>query len=64
MWHLGGKIISDMHETPRLRKRPIDQVLLAALDDEYGLLLFRESEDQQRSITVPPSGREEVRRRK
>ena len=26
LWLLGGEIISDLHETPRLRKRPIDQV--------------------------------------
>ena len=31
LWRLGGEIISDLHETPRLRKRPIDQVLLATL---------------------------------
>ena len=50
LWLLGGEIISDLHETPRLRKRPIDQVLLAALDDEYGPLISRASEDQQRSF--------------
>ena len=50
LWLLGGEIISDLHETPRLRKRPIDQVLLAALDDEDGPLISRASEDQQRSF--------------
>ncbi len=50
LWLLGGEIISDLHETPRLRKRPIDQVLLAALDDEAGPLISRASEDQQRSF--------------
>jgi hypothetical protein len=50
LWLLGGKIISDLHETPRLRKQPIDQVLFAALDDEYGPLLSRLSEDEQRSF--------------
>ena len=50
LWLLGGEIISDLHETLRLRKRPIDQVLLAALDDEDGPLISRASEDQQRSF--------------
>jgi hypothetical protein len=50
LWLLGGEIISDLHETPRLRKRPIDRVLLAALDDEDGPLISRASEDQQRSF--------------
>jgi hypothetical protein len=50
LWRLGGEIISDLHETPRLRKRPIDQVLLAALNDEDGPLLSRASEDEQRSF--------------
>jgi len=50
LWLLGGEIISDLHETPRLRKRPIDQVVLAALDDEGGPLISRASEDQQRSF--------------
>jgi len=50
LWLLGGEIISDLHETPRLRKRPIDHVLLAALDDEDGPLISRASEDQQRSF--------------
>ena len=50
LWLLGGEIISDLHETPRLRKRPVDQVVLAALDDEGGPLISRASEDQQRSL--------------
>jgi hypothetical protein len=50
LWLLGGEIISDLHETPQLRRRPIDQVLLAALDDEDGPLISRASEDQQRSF--------------
>ena len=50
LWLLGGEIISDLHETPRLRKRPIDQVVLEALDDEGGPLISRAAEDQQRSF--------------
>jgi len=51
LWLLGGEIISDMHETPGLRKRPINQVVLAALDEEGGpRIAHGASEDQQRSF--------------
>jgi hypothetical protein len=49
LWLLGGEIISDLHESPRLRKRPMAQVVLAALDDEGGPLISHSaSEEQQR----------------
>jgi hypothetical protein len=51
LWLLGGEIISDLHENPRLRKRPMAEVVLAAVDDEGGPLISqRSSEDQQRSL--------------
>jgi hypothetical protein len=51
LWILGGEIISKLHEDPRLRKRPTDQIVLAVLDDEGGPLIpHSESEDQQRSF--------------
>jgi hypothetical protein len=51
LWLLGGEIISDLHESPRLRKRPMAQVVFAALDDEGGPLISHSpSEDQQRSF--------------
>jgi len=51
LWLLGGEIISDLHEDPRLRKRLTDQVVLAVLDDEGGPLISHGgSEDQQRSF--------------
>jgi hypothetical protein len=51
LWLLGGEIISDLHKTPSLRKRPIDAVVLAALDEEGGPLITNgASEDQQRSF--------------
>jgi hypothetical protein len=51
LWLLGGEIISDLHESPRLRKRPIAQVVFAALDDEGGPLISHgASEEQQRSF--------------
>jgi hypothetical protein len=51
LWLLGGEIISDLHESPRLRKRPMVQVVFAALNDEGGPLISnRTSEEQQRSF--------------
>jgi hypothetical protein len=47
LWLLGGEIISDLHEAPRLRRRPMDQVILAALDDEDGPLLSRGASEEQ-----------------
>jgi len=51
LWLLGGELIRDLHDAPRLRKRPMDQVVLAALDREGGPLISHgTSEDQQRSF--------------
>jgi len=50
LWRLGGALISDLHATPRLRKRPIDQVMRAALDEEGGPLIHGVSEDERRSF--------------
>ena len=51
LWLLGGRLISDLHEAPRLRKQQMDQVVIAALDDEGGPLISHAgSEDQQRSF--------------
>ena len=51
LWLLGGEIISNLHKTPSLRKRPIEAVVLAALDDEGGPLIANGvSEEQQRSF--------------
>jgi hypothetical protein len=50
LWILGGEIISKLHEDPRLRKRPTDQIVVAVLDDEGGPLISHGSEDQQRSF--------------
>lgn len=51
LWLLGGEIISDLHESPRLRKRPMAQVVFAALSDEGGPLISNgASEEQQRSF--------------
>jgi hypothetical protein len=51
LWLLGGQLIRDLHEAPRLRKRPIVEVVLTALDDEGGPLISHGAgEDQQRSF--------------
>jgi hypothetical protein len=51
LWLLGGEIISDLHESPRLRKRPMAQVVFAALNDEGGPLISNPApEEQQRSF--------------
>jgi hypothetical protein len=51
LWLLGGEIISDLHKNPQLRKRPMAQVVSAAVDDEGGpLISYSASEDQQRSF--------------
>jgi hypothetical protein len=53
LWLLGGELISDLHEAPRLRNQPMDQVVRAALDDQDGPLISSgESEDQQRSFDL------------
>ena len=51
LWVLGGEIIRKLHESPRLRKQPMADVVFAALDDEGGpLLSYRASEEDQRSF--------------
>jgi len=51
LWALGGEIISELHKTPRLRKRPMEDVVFAALDMEGGpLLSHHQSEEEQRSF--------------
>jgi hypothetical protein len=51
LWLLGGELISALHQTPRLRTRPVEQVVLAALSDEGGPLICHGTcEDQQRSF--------------
>lgn len=51
LWTLGGELIRDLQEDPRLRKRPLEQLLFSVLDDEGGPLIYhRTSEEQQRSF--------------
>jgi hypothetical protein len=51
LWALGGEIIAMLHETPRLRKRPMADVVSATLSEEGGpLLSHHQSEEEQRSF--------------
>jgi len=50
LWVLGGEIIRDLHETPSLRRKSIEQILFAVVDDEGGPLIHGgPAEEQQRS---------------
>jgi hypothetical protein len=49
VWALGGEIIRDLHETPSLRRKRIQQILADRIDEEGGPLLYGvDSEEQQR----------------
>jgi hypothetical protein len=51
IWALGGEIIRDLNETPSLRKKPVDKILLDLIDHEGGPLLYGcDSEEQQKSF--------------
>jgi hypothetical protein len=51
LWLLGGEIIRDLHETPRLRKRPAIEWVAAAVNGGEGPLLHGyASEQEQRSF--------------
>ena len=47
LWRLGGRIITDLNDTPALRKRPIRQVLWEAIDDDEGGPLINGGMDEQ-----------------
>jgi hypothetical protein len=51
MWLLGGEIIRDLNETPSLRKKPIEQILSDAINEDGGPLIHGgASEEHQRSF--------------
>ena len=52
VWRLGGALIDKLHEVPRLRQRPIMDVVRQAIDEEGGPLICRGGADQaeQRSF--------------
>ena len=50
LWLLGGELIRKLHETPGFRRRPIDQLVLAAVDEDGGPLIHHGTKEQQRSF--------------
>jgi hypothetical protein len=49
LWMLGGEIIRDLNQNPKLRKKPVEEVVYAAIEGE-GPLLYHGDEEQQRSL--------------
>ncbi|MEZ5352893.1 MAG: hypothetical protein R2762_09680 [Bryobacteraceae bacterium] len=47
LWRLGGRIITDLNESPKLRKRPTTDVLWEAIDDDEGGPLINGGMDEQ-----------------
>jgi hypothetical protein len=47
LWRLGGRIITDLNETPKLRKQLVREVLWQAIDDDEGGPLINGGMDEQ-----------------
>lgn len=51
LWLLGGEIIRDINDTPKLRKRPVKELILDAIAGDEGPLIHGGfSEQEQRSF--------------
>jgi hypothetical protein len=50
LWLLGGEIIRDLHETPALRKVPVETLVFSMIQDGGPILYHNDSEEQQRSL--------------
>ena len=50
LWILGGEIIRDLQETPKLRKKPVGELIDILLENDGPLLYHCDSEEQQRSF--------------
>jgi hypothetical protein len=50
LWVLGGELVSDMNDTPKLRKLPGKELLLKVLNEDDGPLIYDGSEAEQRSF--------------
>jgi hypothetical protein len=50
LWVLGGEIIRDLHQTPALRKAPVERLLFDLIQDGGPLLYNNNSEEQQNSF--------------
>jgi hypothetical protein len=55
LWLLGGELIRALHDAPRLRKRPMDHVVLAALDREGGSLISHGTSEDRNAPSTPPA---------
>lgn len=47
---LGGEIIRELHNTPKLRKMPVEELVFRVLQEGGPLLYHGDSEEQQRSF--------------
>ena len=50
LWVLGGEMIRDLHETPALRKVPVETLVFNVIQDGGPILYHNDSEEQQRSF--------------
>jgi hypothetical protein len=51
LWLLGGEIIRDINDTPKLRKRPVGELIREAIANDEGPLIHGGfSEQEQRSL--------------
>lgn len=50
LWLLGGEIITDIIETPKLRKRPVEQLLREAIAHGEGPLIHSGTQADQNSF--------------
>jgi hypothetical protein len=50
LWLLGSELIRGLHDAPRTRRRPMHELVLAAVDEEGGPLVRRGTEEEQRSF--------------
>ncbi|MDD4947797.1 MAG: hypothetical protein PHQ73_13065 [Gallionella sp.] len=51
LWLLGGEIIRDINDTPKLRRRPVEELLREAIANDEGPLIHGGfSEQEQRSF--------------
>jgi len=62
LWALGGELIRDLHETPKLRKRPAIEWVVAAVDGGEGPVLHWSRDrtrtaflrlDLQKALSIP-----------
>src|SRR5882757_39309 len=49
LWVLGGEIIRDLHETPSLRRKSVEEILRELIDDECGPLIHGGTSEQQQN---------------